>query len=449
MKSPYPLRRTVFDNDSITDIFKDKSFLEFNDLIGLPVKNSIALPIFDYELDIIKALSEHKRVWIKKSTGLGITELILRYIAWLCLKDDELSGTQMVIVTGPRIDLAIDLIDRLKGLFYDFTTFSTKETVLELNGVHNEAYPSHHLDSARGLPNVSFVLLEEADFFPKNQQQDARKVSERYIAKSNPWIVMVSTPNAPGMLFESIEKEKDCIYHRIQLHWTVGLNKIFTQQEIDEQKKSASFNQEYGLQYLGIEGNLWSNEQIQDVITLGEQHKDIPISNHTIKSIGIDWGFSSSATAIVMLEHVKDISKIIVRHTEIIEKGDPNAICDKMFDIHRKYWNTIFWCDGSNRAATNLLKIKFGESLDWDTKDVSPNNMKVVPVNFATEHKTMLSDLQVMVTNKYLAVPESHKELIIGMRTAYAKDLSLDKQQTSYDDLIDAIRLALKGFRIK
>ena len=54
-----------------------------------------------------------------------------------------------------------------------------------------------------------------------------------------------------------------------------------------------------------------------------------------------------------------------------------------------------------------------------------------------------------MVTNKYLAVPESHKELIIGMRTAYAKDLSLDKQQTSYDDLIDAIRLALKGFRIK
>lgn len=54
-----------------------------------------------------------------------------------------------------------------------------------------------------------------------------------------------------------------------------------------------------------------------------------------------------------------------------------------------------------------------------------------------------------MVTNKYLVVPESHKELIIGMRTAYAKDLSLDKEQTSYDDLIDATRLALKAFRIK
>jgi hypothetical protein len=35
------------------------------------------------------------------------------------------------------------------------------------------------------------------DFFPPGQQQDARDVSERYIAKSDPWIVMVSTPNAP------------------------------------------------------------------------------------------------------------------------------------------------------------------------------------------------------------------------------------------------------------
>ena len=49
----------------------------------------------------------------------------------------------------------------------------------------------------RGLPNVSFILLDEADFFPPGQQADARDVSERYIAKSNPYIVMVSTPNAP------------------------------------------------------------------------------------------------------------------------------------------------------------------------------------------------------------------------------------------------------------
>lgn len=94
----------------------------------------------------------------------------------------------MCIVTGPRIDLAITLVDRIKALFVEnrLVTFDSKEMVMELNGVHIEAYPSHHLDAMRGLPNISFILLDEADFFPPGVQQAARDVSERYIAKSNP-----------------------------------------------------------------------------------------------------------------------------------------------------------------------------------------------------------------------------------------------------------------------
>ncbi len=32
--------------------------------------------------------------------------------------------------------------------------------------------------------------------------------------------------------------------------------------------------------------------------------------------------------------------------------------------------------------------------------------------------------------------------------TAKAKEYSLDKEQTSYDDLLDALRLSLKGYEI-
>ena len=94
------------------------------------------------------------------------------------------------IVTGPRIDLAIALIDRMKKLFADgkgLVTFDTKETVVELNNVKIEAFPSHHLDAMRGLPNVSFILLDEADFFPLGQQADARDVSERLKAELEWW----------------------------------------------------------------------------------------------------------------------------------------------------------------------------------------------------------------------------------------------------------------------
>jgi late competence protein required for DNA uptake (superfamily II DNA/RNA helicase) len=75
--------------------------------------NSIPPP-FDYEQLVYNTLQNHKHVWIKKTTGLGITEFMLRYMAWLCLRDKTLEGSQMSIVTGPRIDLAIGLIDRLK-----------------------------------------------------------------------------------------------------------------------------------------------------------------------------------------------------------------------------------------------------------------------------------------------------------------------------------------------
>jgi hypothetical protein len=152
----------------------------FNHIIGLPKKNAQDMPFFDYEKLLFDNLQQHKHIWIKKATGLGITEFMLRYMAWLCLRNNKLQGTQMCIVTGPRIDLAITLIDKMKRLFtYNgLVTFDSKETVIGLNGVNIEAYPSHHLDAMRGLSDVSFILLDEADFFPRGQQQDARDVSE-------------------------------------------------------------------------------------------------------------------------------------------------------------------------------------------------------------------------------------------------------------------------------
>jgi hypothetical protein len=139
----------------------------FNHILSLPKKNGIEKPLYDYQEIIFDFFQNHKHLWIKKATGLGITEFMLRYMAWLCLKDDKLKETRICIVTGPRIDLAITLIDRIKEFFIQkgVMTFDTKETVIELNGVKIEAFPSYHLDAMRGLARVSFILLDEADFF--------------------------------------------------------------------------------------------------------------------------------------------------------------------------------------------------------------------------------------------------------------------------------------------
>src|SRR5919206_5229625 len=116
----------------------------FNHIIGLPQKDGNDKPLYDYEQIIFEslvALNGNKHLWIKKATGLGVSEFMLRFMAWLCLKDNALAGSHMCIVTGPRIELAIALIQRMKGLFT-----RDQMDVIELNNVKIEAFPSHHLD---------------------------------------------------------------------------------------------------------------------------------------------------------------------------------------------------------------------------------------------------------------------------------------------------------------
>src|SRR5215207_5750807 len=73
---------------------------------------------------------------------IGCTEFLLRYIAWSCLEFFA-PNTRVCIVTGPRIDLAEDLIARFKGLFSQITenliSDRTASTVAIVNGVKVEA----------------------------------------------------------------------------------------------------------------------------------------------------------------------------------------------------------------------------------------------------------------------------------------------------------------------
>ena len=58
----------------------------FNHIIGLPTKNREEKPLFDYEkllydslfnieyYNTLKHTFKHKHLWVKKSTGLGVTE---------------------------------------------------------------------------------------------------------------------------------------------------------------------------------------------------------------------------------------------------------------------------------------------------------------------------------------------------------------------------------------
>lgn len=97
----------------------------------------------------------------------------------------------------------------------------------------------------------------------------------------------------------------------------------------------------------------------------------------------------------------------------------------------------------------NLLKIRWDGPLNWETKQSFGPNTKIRPVNFSTEHKNMLSNLDSVISKGYLAIEEKHDTLLTSIRTAYAEELNLKKDQTSYSDLLDALRLSLKGYQLE
>ncbi len=427
----------------------------FNHIIGLPVKNSQEFPIFDYEEPIFNAIEENQNIWIKKSRGIGVTTFLIRYLVWKILYSDELEGKSIFIISGTREEFANYIKTKMEDLFlrrFPNLVLDSKYTELWIKKTWIKVMPTKNIKDVRGYMDAAYLFVDEADHFERKEQEELEPAIMAYEEKSKGKTIMVSTPNAPGGLFERIEKDKNSKYKKLFLGYQYGLDRIYDRAFIEKKKLEPEFEREYNLKYLGKVGNIFNPLQIDRAIQLGEQYKGIPVNDYTLHSVGVDVGFGSSATAIVLTEFLKEERKIRVLYAEEFEHANPQDIVNLCFDLYRKHYNSWIWVDGANRAFVNLLKVAFNESLKWESSKAkqgpNPEVWKVLPVNFATEHKQMLAHLHMLVNKEYLAIPEQFDKLIISLRTAYAKEYSLDKEQTSYSDSIDALRLACKMYKM-
>jgi hypothetical protein len=133
-------------------------------------------------------------------------------------------------------------------------------------------YQSHNLGSFRSVDKPKFIFVDEGEFLPVGQLKEIRHVSERYIPKSNPYIVMVSTPNNPGGLFEQIESEPpdQCLYHRMFLDYRLDLGTIYSISDIDKAKQSPSFERAHDLNICYGFGNVFLQDEVEHCCNLGK-----------------------------------------------------------------------------------------------------------------------------------------------------------------------------------
>src|SRR5919197_1322649 len=172
--------------------------------------------------------------------------------------------------------------------------------------------------------------------------------------------------------------------------------------------------------------------------------------------MGIDPAYGSSAFGIVVTQWIDNHIQIL--HAEEYHRPDYNEMLSVVYGLMSKYDVDKVYIDGGNPSFIKSLKLQIGEDAEYDqviaryrseglgdaTKD-----MKIVPVNFNKEHKAMLGHCKMIMESEggRIAInPDRFDKLITSLRTAVDNDGMLDKEATSYNDIFDAFRLALKFY---
>jgi hypothetical protein len=127
------------DADKHRQVYKDtKGNCCYWHSVGEPTREIngkiVKTPVFDYQLQIINLLnSGTRRICINKSTSTGISELLtVRWLSWMCLRNEDWSGQTVAILNAPRMNMSVNLINRIKNLFPSIN-FKERETKIVLN----------------------------------------------------------------------------------------------------------------------------------------------------------------------------------------------------------------------------------------------------------------------------------------------------------------------------
>lgn len=364
----------------------------------------------------------------------------------------------MGILTAPRLELTVDIVTRLKNIFTrnNLLTFDSKNnTVCYLNGVTIEAFPSNlGIRSLRGYSDLVMITCDEASWFNINQNQEVIDTIERYYSKSNPIIVLCSTPQKIGDLMYNIKQqpEHERFYRLMELPYQVGLNKIYTEQEIAIQRKSLSFPREMECSFESSIDALFNSYSIDQCIA---DKYDTTFYQGLTCWGGCDPGFSTSKFATVVIAWAN--GKLQVMHEEEVEYANPDIMRSRLHSIIQE-WNLCrLFIDSSSIFLIRQLCSDYGipDVTLWDdkTKDqlLQTNSCGganlIQSVNFRTKAGPMLELLHKVISTQQIRIDPQFKGIISSLRTASTKQFGglyqLDKQATSSDDLLDALRMSL------
>lgn len=266
--------------------------------------------------------------------------------------------------------------------------------------------------------------------------------------------------NEPNNLLDNIWKENNSIYTKLTLDYTNGLNKIYNNEEVEQARRSPSFEREMECKFLGSIRNAFNPSKVDSCCIIGNISNNDLLKDVDI-SVGVDpaFSFDGSKFAIVCVAVID--GKVHVTDAIAYQGLEFSASLEKLFNLLSSRYD---WFRGSNRiriyadssfpAFIRAAALYAGDNenyefqMDYCRKNKIPleNIMRVIPVSFAIEGVRMLSNLQTLISDNLIRIPSDFTDLISNLRTARVKNNgNLDKLQSVCSntyDLLDALRLA-------
>ena len=303
-----------------------------NHILKCPVKNGKEYPIFDYQKLIFDAIENNQNIWILKSRGIGVTTFMIRYFAWKISSSSELDNKSIFIVSDTREEHANYIKQKLEQLFENFAvTFESKYTELLLKKTWIKVFPTKNIKDIRGYFEASYIFVDESDYLEESIQDELMHAISPYEEKSNCKIILCSTPYKPLGLMQRIENDPNSKYVKLKLDYRHGLDKIYDRNFIEKMKLEPEFEREFNCRYLGRIGSVFSQQDIDRALQLGDSYSPDIVSMDSVFSLGLDSGFGSSSFGLVLLEMLE--GKIFVKMAEEIPHVRYEDICNKIKSI--------------------------------------------------------------------------------------------------------------------
>jgi len=428
----------------------------FNHMIGLPMKNGIAHPMYDYELEFKEVIENNQHIWTKKARGIGATTFLTRYLAWRALSSNDLDGKSIFIIAGTREEFANTIKEKTEQLFdgkYQVIRDS-RYTECYINNTWFKVFPSKRLKDVRGYTDVAYLFIDEADFFDPKEQNELNYVIKSYEEKSKGKIILVSTAGASGGLFEQIENDPNSDFYKHYMLVDKGRGKIFDDAFLKKQKEKdpAFFAREYEGKYGYGLGNVFLPTEIEACC----YDHAVPQVNYGCSiSMGIDPGFGSSKFGITIIQLEDNILKVI--YAKEFDRPSYEQMIRLVTQLKVQYRPHKIYVDGSKPDFIKSIKIQFNENVNYESVIEQANRDKidyeyrmfVIPISFNEWGKELLGRFQHVVSKTWFSVSsDEHKELVTQMRMAKFKDNgNLEKDEagsTNTFDVFDSARLALK-----